>query len=1645
VPTLDLASPAPRKLGFALNLTVGWDGDDPSTDDSTFMPWVWPQLLKVRYFWRRANGTPLMAPSDADIRPKLDVPSPSAPPFSLFTEQLRRKFDDAKAQRTNLILKRPAAGNERAALQYRLDERPANRPWHATLNHVSTYPFPFPQGCNVSHFFRVDEVAGADSLVAAPVLITAAGGRFPQANYSPADPATAGADPTTPFANGAVEWAYAPAAPVAVVARLQPAPADAHPSDDFINFRSLWITPPVGVTNNFTADWQADLERRMADAFQFAQFTLDFMRDDDPAARVGAVLDAGTNLQKCVSIALATLRDVVGLGAVAGPDGVRIAKRLFQLFPDIVQPALLDTLDQMVPGSGKPQWDLFEQPLFPLLADWRAFLRAFLAAEVPDAAPLLILRDPPQTAQDDAQNASAQQAIAELDWLMGTLLDVRRDERQQPSGAPRQAVLWRLFVAQWKKALDASGLGDPLKRALVAALDAMLARPERVTGIDLRQQLLLSNLGRFWGAFVSQTPAAGDPLGHKLLADCFPAFLRYYAQQRVGLDLPAPPPECTLPASPPLFRPPVPDADKPVCPAAAPPNDPTCALAVALRAKFDVWVAAFRDALTPTAPPKPTDTPHAITVQAARLQADPQAHDPLELISGIGVLMRERGTTRWLPLNMASPTTQADKIELLPGRDVLVPYRLHYRGDLRQVSVSYNNHPLCAESPLSDLRMTGTTLEQPRGPADGLIRYAYSPNARMPGLKFGSSYDFALFAILNSGALPRELSDPDGDSPCSLKATFDDPPDDAIIRAVPYPRLVRIGALRAFNCELRPKGDGTFLCDDTPLQGLPRYRPLELAPLPEQVFPRARDLAVFDAGGTADTASKPSVILLTPADWPVPDVPAPERFGFKLRLPATSWECWNVWQSSVSSVTAAVREEVLADYGRKTRINSLLSETERNIGLEKEVLPDDPVVEQKIFFILEREQNGALVVVGSESVPVMTGAGATGLEKFQSLAVPVICEHVAATAADGLAPLSEAGQPTRLSVKVKGGEVYRLTACACLTADNHARKFGAGVVATFNPPPGVNTGGLLLVSPSHFAIEAATATLPKEDEVYGATTTKFFSDRGAWKLRVSVTGKDAATGNPVAEFRHVHRAEIDRQVWRWLGRPTLEHPDLERDYDATPASLQDRRLRTLRWEAVEFGERENSDHITHDMQVEKDSAGARSFSFEELIGKEEDEAAAREKSLDLRGLHFRYATRLFSRYEGILPAGAASAAEGAQQLPNDTGRPTVRNVWHSQFAPCRRKPPVVAPKVRFVLPLTESFGREASGSPGVLVVLDERWHEVGGIGESMEAEVVLTPDPGEPPADPKKFYFELGPDPIVTRRGLLDSVNADRPAELGRVRFSGPVGPVGHFFDLENNNALFANSSFLLPAPAVDPSAGDVRRLGWYFARVRLRRTIRTRLPDAGPAARAEYFPGAAWKRATLVSDYTEPFWVQFLPEFSIYDGFEQDISTLRPSVSIPTELEITARGARPTLQLLDPKGAPVKLDAYSSDSNVFSLYAVLTTRVFDLTGRTDQEAFVGLFKRNAAGGWDAEDALKMTAWATTAPAGRPQQFVVRVIEVQEPKPFATSAACAPGATLWDKLFGKSDDTQRDCDTKARIVRISRPIESTPSGVICGG
>src|SRR5262249_53573223 len=125
-----------------------------------------------------------------------------------------------------------------------------------------------------------------------------------------------------------------------------------------------------------TTDWQADLEYRVAKGFQLALFLADFLANTSNRD----LLARDNNVDRCIAMALTSLRDIAGVGANKTPEGLPFAGRLLQAELTPAEFALLtDTV-----------WMNIDTALFPDdgsstgLQKWVEFLRRSLPVEAQD-------------------------------------------------------------------------------------------------------------------------------------------------------------------------------------------------------------------------------------------------------------------------------------------------------------------------------------------------------------------------------------------------------------------------------------------------------------------------------------------------------------------------------------------------------------------------------------------------------------------------------------------------------------------------------------------------------------------------------------------------------------------------------------------------------------------------------------------------------------------------------------------------------------------------------------------------------------------------------------------------------------------------------------------------------------------------------------------------------------------------------------------------------------------------------------------------------------------------------------------------------------------------------------------------------------
>lgn len=1708
----------PARWAFGLNLSVAVSGALTGVGLDAlkpFMqPWTWPRALQVRVrvrdgatgrtttedipplLWKRETLDCCHCRDERDkLRPRLD-----------------EEFALSKAVGLEAFTWRPDGG----ALGK--TSRLGGRPWHTFVGQLSLYPPPFAQCLNLSFVFWVNQIttAGPKSVFAAPLL--------PHAPAACADPALC-ADLSLPFGAdlrpkgdepvvwaghpGVFQWEYetAAGAPPAtpVIAHMAECTVET-PRAAFLDLGSQWVGKlnAAGESDLFTEDWRAVLEERMADALDIGQRVIEFARKhpDDPT------IAPQPKLFQWMTVA--AIRDLAGVGFHPGADRMRFIDRAFRtvkgdpptavqkdavklgivrawaLFKGITEDAAAADLKNKIEGRVREQFGTVEK--------WAAFL----AGQLPEVTKLSALA-PPQF----AGNQATLQTVVPEEQVTVTSLVAELEQLHKAVFEPKNLAL--LVKEQWRVVLPGE---------LVGLMDRV-----NLDELNVRHGLALENLGDLWAGFLNMPMPSAGGSGQDLVRQNFSCLFQAYFCLRFGLDLAGltaevggVPRACDVAEVKNAYDARGHRQPEKVLERAATDTEPAFSLGFpvppGVRQKIvghiKTWSAEFVKVLLPAdVATEPTDVPHAVTMQVDGLSprptesADANLRDILKRISGVGVLMREEGKD-WRCLNFASAVVRRQTAVV--ADPVIVPSRLNYRNGLRQAFLSYNNHPLTAESPVSDDKMTKVSLQPTEGTEDEnappLLRYRYSEDPvgkLLPSLKFGQTFEILPFIVANSGALPRELTgDPAAGTYSPVEARLAEfrldklkPGDQSKVRKHLYLRKVRIGGIRVFDEAGRVS--------------------LKLPAIPDTVFPRARDIhrEALDAANRVSTGAAPAperdparypLLLLAPKAWEERNTGAVSSFAFTIRKPATDLNTWDRWIAG--DLPKERRASVWADFYRKAEAKRVNGQAAQ--GLQKFQQPDtsidDPAALNKFYIELWHIDGTSTTVADSEWVdidpqPTSDADPRPATEKLRSVQferVRVSCSIGASEDINvGLHTVSDpsGGQQKQLrnvEVTVKEGEVYQLNIFSAVLKDDYTRRFAdilpAKIETNTRPAPGVP---VYLASTFSMLIEAATPTLV-EDLPAGEDNDEHF----LWKrlnpaftpfapgppprfgaIDITLKHSDAASADG---FKYLYRAELLRQVWRWQGRETPLHPCLKA---SSPCKAGGRCadlnacVELDKWEAWEFGNRFETDHLVTDMTTQPPARateksptllGGRVFFYREVL-----ETGDEDKD-ELRALHYRFAVRVFSRYAGIMPPEVQSSLLSrdrtkARREANDlTG-----SLWRRLFVPYRRTKPLTVPKIKLILPLTESFGAEVGNTAGLLVVLNEPWYKEAGLGEGLAAEVQTTPAPENNPTAPATtdtFFFELGADPIVApaARGYQQRPQDPAAPFFDQACLNQKIrGPVGHTFDRTNESPLFTATSFIIPAPAVfarGRAAAQTPDFSWNFCRLRLRRVVvlskevdgatgeRCDLTAPGaPAANCD--PPAAGSR--LEGPLTDPYWVQYLPEFSHFAPEDQKLAGARLAIDDANNLSI-----------LDPGHLPVPLTPTPSTGNIFELYLVLTRRVFDATGRPEQEVYVQVFRPIGNNLWETKGKHDIPPPSADQAQREARDTYIRglrarVIEVQvrrqAPPPPGTTVPQPPptydrGEQLWEHMFGPEPKPSPSAPVPdkdlARIVRISEPIES---------
>jgi hypothetical protein len=956
---------------------------------------------------------------------------------------------------------------------------------------------------------------------------------------------------------------------------------------------------------------------------------------------------------------------------------------------------------------------------------------------------------------------------------------------------------------------------------------------------------------------------------------------------------------------------------------------------------------------------------------------------------GAAVLMRPSNRDaagnplyNWSMLNLGQYSVRGDGVDptaqvapaLNPDQVVVAPTQIVYRNGLRQVTNTYRNQPLSARSPAAALsnnrKLKGTpTLQQADqnyrpGPFQLWNPYRGASPYRLPRLVFGSTYDLAAAAVGLAGELAKEICDPAKPWMVTQTPAAWNPPAAKITTTNPYLRTVPVGLIRVEGQNSRAAGVAI-----SKLTG---------PPIPDNVYPMIRSLQSTDPN--RDTTQQDTVILLADTEniaganpsgaW-IPG--ATNSMQFFIRPPASDLATFDSWPFNPAP-SASDRAAIYSLIARNTDIfNTGDSSQAPDLTL------DDPSVTQFSVSLTQQQVPGIPVgpAIPTQSFNVRrpSASSPTLLQQYQSPHIPVTV--VVGNAAQLVTPQA-ATDPYLITVTIPPATVFLLQIAPV-------------------PDPTLFAPGACQPAPRNFYIEVASALNVSSlndaatalNSALQLTLTSPTSSTGTGtdqlQVALSLAGLTAPASN-VNLAPQIHRVELMVQRWRWQGRPLVRedqqgnptlfgfpYTDLK---NAGPNSA-DTVLPPL--DGIYFGERDSNDRLVVVAQVDAVSNPASSpvlYTYD--------------LSHSPQALYYRFAVRIFSRYEGLFARGASVESRILRAPSSQIAGPTPEQ-WRRLLPPCRRTASAPKPAVRLIVPLTRTINDQQT--PGLLVVLNEPWYDWAGLAEQLEVQIASVTDPLG------NSRLQAGPDPVVSNP---DYSAAGAPALIALEANPPAIGPVGFTSDTNTNAPLFAITSFIVPAPRQQNADGTFIpiELSWWLLQLQFRRTLN---PD-----------GTAFFGTGLNSDWTAPMQAQLLPAANLWN-----VTVNGNAARVDTQdLQAVSNGAA-GISLLDSNGDQVTVNALPFDStstNRFEVWALLMIELQDAFGYSGQEAFVN-----------------MVPFASLAALPASGATSLRLVEIQAMNPLSTQR------TGWTDLAGDlfPQGSQAPVDpamARARIVRVSPPI-----------
>jgi hypothetical protein len=781
--------------------------------------------------------------------------------------------------------------------------------------------------------------------------------------------------------------------------------------------------------------------------------------------------------------------------------------------------------------------------------------------------------------------------------------------------------------------------------------------------------------------------------------------------------------------------------------------------------------------------------------------------------------------------------------------------------------------------------------------------------------------------------------------------------------------------------------------------------------------------AQIEFDSVADAAPEIPLLLL-----PNPSLLNQNDFSFDLLPPATDINTWDRWMTREEDLLAsplaehpvkALRREVWAQYLRHAPKPDRPSAEDLSIddpALGKLSIGSDSQLHFEKFFHVE------LIVINS-----LDPQAWNGLEKSRNVKI------LPSTIANSFLRKVQS-QPVRVNIskvniltggsrefsvtdgvvnlKLGAGDIVELRVYAPVNTkffgDPSHKRFHS-TVSEYKPKTLYLGEEYYLFSPWRMMIEGAVkfSELPGHEDfgkdLWQALQPDYTHQNSSAETRAVVqlnrTLLDSAANK---KFDYLNQIDLQRQMWRWQGRQLSPFPFAKASNPSSPAqnrldefprvstppvSGDDRpETNAFLWDAEGFGDRRDSDHLLVSTSVKASEQNPQIF--------------VEDVSKDPRALYYRFTAKAYSRYRGIFndSVEAFGGTGGPGQQPYTQ--------WRRLLVKGRLNRDVPKPLIKLVIPLTQAERGTAADSanppksPGFLVLLNEAWHEIGGLAEApLQAEVMEIPfgTVSKP---------EIGPDPILS--GAAWTGNA--------LRFEAK-GLIGHTFDTTDEAPLFVASSFILEP--VEPP----HNLAWHFAKLRFRRALHSsgmHLPT--PSAPAE-----ASDSDFELSEFTDNYWVQLLPDFSTFQVRQESGAELPVRANELIIKLVKSESPITSFRLLHADAAIEFVASTQANSkNRFSYWLVLTRLISDVYGQErGNERYIGLYEMK-----DDKVFRPIHFYSTDADRKIEQEWKLcaRVIEVQERNPSS--------ATAWDKIFPPNGQRLPEpSDAEARIVRVSEPIK----------